>query len=239
MGTRKLGEQKRFSQKIWLSFSFFSAGSLDPTTNGRASRWQRICHPRHHSSKAWQLLPGGWETVYLSSSDSFVLSRQEPRNSHWSWQVACSGWDMPAASSRLPPRMNEKGLKRGRPHKKWPIQVLAPAILSLHLFRCSSLGACFLNVSLPCPVLEDLWEHWDAINSFYLMVWVREEQTTRSLFPKLRLVISWIMSELINLKLNIGWPYALMPKKKKKGSILAQEAPEWKYLKTTQQGWLI
>lgn len=59
------------------------------------------------------------------------------------------------------------------------------------------------------------------------MVWVREEQTTRSLFPKLRLVISQIMSELINLKLNIGWPYALMlKKKKKKGSILAQEAPE-------------
>ena len=47
------------------------------------------------------------------------------------------------------------------------------------------------------------------------------------------------MSELINLKFNIVWPWALMLKKKKKVSILAQEAPEWKYLKTTQQGWLI
>ena len=172
--------------------------------------------------------PGGWVAVYLSSSDSFVLSRQEPRNSHWSWQVACSVWDVPAASSWLPPRMNEKGLKRGRPHKKWPIQVLAPAILSLHWFCCSSLGACFLKVSLPCPVLEELWEHRDAINSFYLMVWVREEQTTRSLFPKLRLVISQIMSELINLKLNIGWPYALMLKKKKKRFYFGPGSPRMK-----------
>ena len=180
MGTGKLGEQKRFSQKIWLSFSFFSAGSLDPATNGRASRWQRICQPHYQSSKVWQLLPRGWEAVSILVSPLFPADRSPAT------PIGLDKWPVLGGTCRrqAPDCLLEWMRKVvRRPHKNWPIQVLAPAILFLHWFRCSSLGASFLDVSLPCPVLEEFWEHWDGINSFYLIVWVREEQT-RSLFPK-------------------------------------------------------
>lgn len=151
----------------------------------------------------------GWEAVYLSSSDFFALSSQEPSNSHWSCQVACVGWNMPPAGPWLPPRMGGKGLETTQ-IKTDQFRGLAQQFYS-SIDSSLSFGAYFLEVSLP---LEELWEHWDATHSYSLMVWMREEQTTRSLFPELKLIISWIMSELINLKFNIGWPWALMLKKK-------------------------
>lgn len=89
---RKLGEQSDFHKKI---------AKLSPLSSSQLGQYgslpmietaddKEYVQPHYHSSKGWQLLPRSWEAVYLSSSDSFVLSRQEQQLPSGLDKVACS-----------------------------------------------------------------------------------------------------------------------------------------------------
>lgn len=197
MWTSILGEQKLFPREHGFPCYSSQLGLWTPPPMVGQTDDKEYVSPPIIPPRSGNFFPGLAQDCL---SRCFVLSRQQPSDCHWSCQVASASWDMPSASPGFPPRMGKMSWEKN--HLGWTGRVQA--------YKCRRLGQLFSSID-QSPIWGSLFS-----GSFLALSSLRRaqgalrchkfifpdgsgESTMISLFPKLKLLILWIVSELIIL----------------------------------------